>query len=149
IGKTFSDGKQTFTIVGVMPPEFVGLKPGSRADVAMPITLARGVLTNREARVFDAIVRLKPGATVERAMAESNAVSQWFMVTPRPPADRIRLQMQRLELEPAGAGFDTLRRRFSKPLWALMGIVGLVLLMATANITNLLLARGLARQREF
>src|SRR5262245_22221527 len=149
IGETFSDGKRTFTIVGVMPAEFVGLKPGSRADVAMPITLARALLTDREARVFHAIVRLKPGVSVERAIAESNAVFDSFMSGSRAPADLIRQQMQRLELEPAGAGFDTLRRRFGKPLWALMGIVGLVLLMATANITNLLLARGLARQREF
>jgi predicted permease len=149
IGRAFSDGKVTFTIVGVMPPEFVGLKPGSRADIAMPITLARGLLTNREARVFHAIVRLKPGVSADRATAESNAVFQSFMSGSRIPPDQIRQQMQRLELEPAGAGFDTLRRRFSKPLWALMGIVGMVLLMATANITNLLLARGLARQREF
>ena len=61
----------------------------------------------------------------------------------------IQQRFQRVELRPAGRGEDTLRGRFTKPLYALVGIAALVLLLATANISNLLLARGFTRRREF
>jgi len=150
IGKRISFREQTFTIAGVTPPEFWGLLPGTPIDVTLPITLERKHLTDAGAWWLHAIIaRLKPGVSANQAQAESNVVFQSFISGSRHPAELIRKHFHHLELGPAAHGMDVLRRRFSKPLYALMGIVGLVLLMATANIANLLLARGISRRGEF
>ena len=150
IGKSISFRDQTFTIVGVTPPEFWGLQPGTPIDLTLPITIERRLITDAGSWWLHAVIaRLKPGASETQAQAESNIVFQSFMTGSRFPAEVIRRYFRNLELRPAAHGMDVLRRRFSKPLFVLMGIVSLVLLMSTANIANLLLARGLARQREF
>ena len=150
IGKTLSFRERKFTIVGVTPAEFWGLKPGTAIDVTLPITLERRSLADSGDWWLQAIVaRLKPGVASSRAQAESNVVYQSFLSDARLSPEQIRKRFHHMELAPAAHGMDVLRRRFSKPLYALMGIVCLVLLMATANIANLLLARGIARRREF
>ena len=149
IGTTISFHGQTFTIAGVTPPEFWGLEPGRPIDITIPISTERQLTADSGAWWFSAIARLKPGRTEKPALAESDGVFQSFMKDSRQPADMIRQYFNHLELRPAAHGSDSLRRQFSKPLYALMSIAGLVLLMATVNIANLLLARGIARSREF
>ncbi len=144
LGKTFSWEDRTYTIVGVTPPEFLGLQPGFAVDVTFPV--AHGMESLNGQRI---VARLKPGIARARAEAESTAVLSAIVAELGIPRTQIEQRLQRVELPPAGHGADTLRGRFRKPLYALLGIAGLALLLATANIANLLLARGLARRREF
>jgi predicted permease len=144
LGKTFSFEGKTYTIAGITAPGFTGLRPGFAVDVTLPI--ARGM---ESLGGYDIVARLKPGITRQRAAAESTAVMRAVVAELGVPANVVEQRFQRVELSPAGRGADTLRGRFRKPLYALLGIAGLVLLLATANIANLLLARGLARRREF
>ena len=154
IGTTFSmDGilnGTKFTIVGVTPREFHGLAPGHHDDVTMPITIAGPrVLRSTGSWFFQSVGRLRPGVPAQTARAEIDPVFQAFMNQyPPSPAAR-RDYYQHMELTPASRGLDELRKRFSRPLWALMAVVGLVLLVGCANITNLLLARAARRKREF
>lgn len=150
IGKTFSLDEHRFTIVGITPKEFHGLTPGRHDDVTMPITLAGPrVLRSTGSWFFRSVARLRPGVTPERARAEIDPVFQAFMNEFPVSADARRDYFHQMVVTPAARGLDELRKRFSRPLWALMAVVGLVLLIGCANITNLLLARASRRQREF
>jgi predicted permease len=137
VGRTFALGGRTFIVVGVTPPAFGGLEPGRPVDVTLPITVAGDLLRDPEARWFQVVARLAPGASPRRATAEGTA------------ALRSLARTDRVELRPAAHGADTLRSRFAEPLYALAGLVALVMLIAAVNITNLLLARGTARRREY
>jgi predicted permease len=154
IGKTFSlDGAlngRRFTIIGITPKDFHGLTPGRHDDVTMPITMAGPrVLQSPHSRFFKSIARLKPGVSAERGQAEIDPIFQAFMNEFPESADTRRDYYRNMVLSPASHGLDELQKRFSRPLWALMAVVGLVLLIGCANITNLLLARAARREREF
>jgi len=150
IGKTFSLDDRTFTIVGITPKEFYGLTPGRHDDVTMPFTIAGPqVLRSTGSWFFDSIARLRPGVTAEQARAEIDPIFQAFMSEFPVSADARRDYFHQMVVTPASRGLDQLRKRFSRPLWALMAVVGLVLLIGCANITNLLLARSAKREREF
>jgi len=79
LGKTVSFRKQPFTIIGVTPPEFWGLSPGRPLDLTLPITVERKALSDSGMWWLTIIARLKPGISVDRAQAESNAVFKSFM----------------------------------------------------------------------
>lgn len=143
LGKTFSYGARSFTIVGVTPPGFDGLRPGFAVDLTMPIGRDIGDIGGH-----DILARLKPGAE-GKAQSESAAVLCAALAEAGFPKKLIEQRFQRVELRGAGRGADTLRGRFTKPLYALVGIAALVLLLTSANIANLLLARGFSRRREF
>ncbi len=154
VGSTFSldgmlDGRR-FTIVGITPKDFQGLTPGRHDDVTMPITMiGPRVLRSTSSWFFKAIARLRPGVTAAHAQAEIDPIFQAFMNEYPPSREARRDYYQHMELSPASRGLNELRKRFSRPLWALMAVVGLVLLIGCANITNLLLARAARREREF
>jgi predicted permease len=150
IGKTFSLDEHRFTIVGITPKEFHGLTPGRHDDVTMPIALAGPrVLRSTHSWFFNSVGRLRPGVTAEQARAEVDPIFQAFMNEFPVSAGARRDYYSHMELSPASRGLGNLRKRFSQPLWALMAVVGLVLLIGCANITNLLLARAAKREREF
>jgi predicted permease len=158
IGKTFQLHRTVFTIIGVTPSEFFGTAVGRAPEITIPATMdgeARdGPSWVRNADVNWLLVmgRLRHGYNLEQAQVEAATVFSRLVEAQAKGVERALLRKeilgQRLDLQPAGNGFDELRHRFSEPLMILMGIVALVLLIACANLANLLLARSVARRRE-
>jgi predicted permease len=158
LGATLTLQNQSAQIVGVTPPGFYGIEPGRSYDVAVPLcaeTLLRGEdsrLEVRHAWWLTAMGRLKPGVTVEQATAYLNSVSPALYEATLPPRyqdeDRKSYLGLKLMASPAGGGISRLREQYEESLWLLLAIAGLVLLIACANLANLMLARASARERE-
>jgi len=150
IGRTIYVYKQAVTIVGVMPAEIMRLEPGYATDIAVPMMLSDPVkMRDRTSLWLFVVARLRPAVGVKQARAEADALFQAYVADVQIPAEvRTRL-FHHMDLAPAAKGLGGLRHRFSKPLTALMALSGLVLLAACVNITNLMLARAVARQRDF
>ncbi len=150
IGKVVQLNNNPVTIIGVTPPEFYGLFPGAEVNITLPMmTEGAGTLTAKTGWWFQAVGRLKPDIPVEQARVELDTIFQAYMDGTNFSAEMRREAFARIELASASRGLDTLRRQFSRPLQALMVIVALVLLIACANVANLLLARAAARRNEF
>ena len=159
IGKTVQFGTKGYTIVGVAPPEFFGTSVGQSPDFWIPLSMEKEVspgwngLNDKFFQSLYLIARLKPGVTTEQATANVNLLFKQILrneyVGPQPSQKELtRIAQARIELTSAARGLSQLRGRFTLPLEILMTIAGLVLLIACANIANLLLARGTVRSRE-
>jgi predicted permease len=159
VGRHLTVQRLPFTIVGVMPPGFSGVDVGRVADVMLPFA-AEPLLQGRESDLqstgsswLEIMVRLDPGQTLDHANAVLRGVQLQIRDAVLPglkadPAFAARYLKRPLTLAPAVTGASRLRRQFETPLFAMVVAVGLVLLVACANIASLLLARALARRGE-
>jgi len=135
-----------FTIVGVAPEEFGGTSARARFDLWIPLALVelmtpdRGVLASRRSNRFDGIARLKPGVTIDHARQEINALNRRLAEVY--PENRNTTVSVRWASE-AGS-----RPYFRRLTGTLVGVTVVVLLVACANLANLLLAKAAARRRE-
>jgi predicted permease len=147
LGKTVQVGTRWVTIVGVTPPGFLGLQVGAPLDITLPMMLVEQGLQSRQSWWLSVIGRLAPGATVEQARADLEALWDTYMTEVGIPRGK-RDYFSGIALVPAAKGANELRRTYSEPLMIVMAIVGVVLLIGCANVANLLLARTTARQNE-
>ena len=148
----------SFTILGVMPPGFFGETVGERPDFWAPLTMeeyflpGRHWLTRRTVRWVLLIGRLKSGVALQQAEAATNLLNHHVLQEAEgvqsTPNRRLEIEANKIKLLEGTKGFSDLRQQFAKPLWALLAMVAVVLLIACANLANLLLAKGAARWRE-
>src|SRR5262245_9967328 len=145
-----------FRIIGVLPQGFFGLDPSVSPDVMIPISMvqiaaAGGAAVLRAAGNYlvcsGVVGRLNPGISDEQARADAET---WMhqLIKSNPPPARFEYELPKVWILKLDQGTDSLRTSTSKPVLILMTIVGVILLIACANIAGLLLARGSSRKKE-
>jgi predicted permease len=163
VGKPIIVNGRTLTIVGVSAAGFDGVEPGRAPQIRIPITMKDELphsnfarLNNNRFRWVQVFGSLKPGMSLQKAQAGLQPLFHQILnreVTEKPfskaaPIVKDQFLKMWMEVMPGSKGRSNLRRTYSKPLFALMAIVGLVLLIACSNLANLLIARASARQKE-
>jgi predicted permease len=159
VGRTVRLNRHTFEIVGVTPPWFRGLDTDGGFDVAIPIACepifhpGHSSLDERSAWWLRILGRMPAGESLAQARDRILAIAPEIFRATVPRDFPTEMQQNYLQnsffLKPAATGFSEMGAQYRTALYTLMAIVGVVLLIACANIANLLLARAAARQREF
>jgi len=150
VGRVIQSGRDSYTIVGVAPREFTGVRAPLRTDLWVPLgtrfRLTDDADERRLAHMLMFFGRLRPGATASNAVNQLNTIDSQMRDRREPAAER----SAPLVAEPVGSLPTPGSRRLAQTLSALMGaIVAVVLMIACVNVGHLLLARGALRQREF
>jgi len=164
VGKKILVNNYPMTIVGVSGAGFAGLDPAQSPSIRVPILMKSVMLPewtwlkpdDRRARWVQVFARLKPGYTTKSAQAPLEGlfhqIREYEITLPAAAKwsaySREQFLKGTLHVEKAATGYSNLRNEFSSALMVLMGMVGLVLLIACANVANLLIARAFARQKE-
>jgi predicted permease len=142
LGRSVRISGELYSVVGVMPPEFQ--YPSGQFDLWVPmgpaLDAAAGQAKNRGLRIFRAVLRLAPGVGLPQAQAEADAIAKRLEAEHRDTNEGVRLALAPI--------YDRLVGGVRRALLVLMGVVALVLLIASANVANLLLARAKTRERE-
>jgi predicted permease len=160
LGQSIHIEGHDYTLIGVAKPGFTGIAPASPTDLWIPLSMEKEIspgwngLGDHEFQSLYLIGRLKPGVSLAQAGAPTNLlfrqiIRSQFLGGNASPDSLTELARARVDLTSAAGGLPGMRLRFAAPLKILMALVALVLLIACANIANMLLVRGVARSREF
>ncbi len=157
VGQSILIDNVPFTVAGVTPPEFFGVDPAEAPDFYLPMhtnLLLDGATSwaptpphylDQNYYWIEMMGRLRPGVSLVQAQAAlAPPFHQWVAATAT--SERERANLPTLLLQEGAGGLDNLRRQYSKPLYMLLTMVGLILAIACANTANLLLAKAAARK---
>src|SRR5579864_5543085 len=156
IGSTLSIRSRPFEVIGIAPRGFFGMEVGLKFDLALPIC-ATAIFEGKKPRLDDGnFLWLNVGCRINPKMSRAQLTSRLRILSPRvfipqsaSPEERQYLSKIALTAIPVASGISSLRQQFSQPLQIMMIVVGLVLLIACANLGSLTLARAVARDKEF
>jgi predicted permease len=164
VGRTVVINQRRLTVIGVAAPGFRGVQLGHDAKVFVPVALqhllgtmrADSLLDDRRTRWLNSFGRLRPDISVDQARASLQPLMKAMlqMEVRQPAFSRTNEETRQgflassVNLLPGAQGLPNRRQQLSRPLWVLMGAAGFVLLIACANLSNLVMARSTTRRRE-
>lgn len=160
VNHTIELNRHPYVVIGIAPPQFYGIDVSQRADLFVPMCMKSDFvldthqLNERLDHWASLIARLRAGVSAQQATAALNVIypplRDQDLAEMKGYSKRFRaiFSKKRIDLTPGGQGYADIRDQLSNPLKILMVMVGLVLVITVVNVANLLVARGVARQRE-